>query len=188
MRSGLLRQKIGMLDQIRRIVTGCDPPGRSVVARDETLDNRIGSNRRGVAEIWNTDGGPVDSGDARDRVSAPFSLVPQARGTKFIYFTVAPDDPGASSESEEKRAAEAFAAYGAGHARPDTGRNPWMHKTKTVDYIIVLSGRVTLLLDAEERELKPFDVVIQRGTNHAWINRGSEPALLVAVLIDAEVV
>ena len=88
---------------------------------------------------------------------------------------------------EAKRAAEAFAAYGAGHARPHTSRNPWMHKTKTIDYIILLSGEVTLLLDGDERLLKPLDVVIQRGTNHAWINRGKEPALLAAILIDADV-
>jgi quercetin dioxygenase-like cupin family protein len=61
-----------------------------------------------------------------------------------------------------------------------------MHKTKTVDYIILLEGEITLLLDEDEVDLKPFDVVIQRGTNHAWINKGSSPALLVAVLIDAE--
>jgi quercetin dioxygenase-like cupin family protein len=61
-----------------------------------------------------------------------------------------------------------------------------MHQTKTVDYVIVLSGEVTMLLDEGEVDLKPFDVVIQRGTNHAWINRGAEPALLVGILIDAE--
>ena len=59
-----------------------------------------------------------------------------------------------------------------------------MHQTKTVDYIILLSGEVTLLLDEDGRDLKPFDVVVQRGTNHARINKGKEPALLVAVLID----
>ncbi len=62
-----------------------------------------------------------------------------------------------------------------------------MHQTPTVDYIILLSGRVTLLLDDDECELQPFDVVVQRGTNHAWINKGNEPALLIAVLIDSEV-
>ncbi|MEE9192496.1 MAG: hypothetical protein V3U04_07805 [Candidatus Aerophobetes bacterium] len=45
---------------------------------------------------------------------------------------------------------------------------------------------MTLLLDEDEVDLRPFDVVIQRGTNHAWINKGSKPALLVSVMIDAE--
>ena len=61
-----------------------------------------------------------------------------------------------------------------------------MHKTKTIDYIILLKGDVTLLLDNEEVDLKPFDVVVQRGTNHAWVNNGNEPALFIAVLIDSD--
>ena len=61
-----------------------------------------------------------------------------------------------------------------------------MHKTKTIDYIILLSGDVTLLLDEDEVRLKPFNVVVQRGTNHAWVSNGNEPALLIAVLIDSD--
>jgi quercetin dioxygenase-like cupin family protein len=59
-----------------------------------------------------------------------------------------------------------------------------MHKTRSLDYGIVLSGRVKLLLDNGEVDLKPFDVVIQRGPNHAWVNSWSEPALMAFVLID----
>jgi quercetin dioxygenase-like cupin family protein len=61
-----------------------------------------------------------------------------------------------------------------------------MHQTKTIDYIILLEGDVTLILDEDEVRLKPFNVVVQRGTNHAWVNNGTEPALLIAVLIDSE--
>jgi len=50
----------------------------------------------------------------------------------------------------------------------------------------LLKGDVTLLLDEDEVRLKPHDVVVQRGTNHAWINNGEDPALLIAVLIDSE--
>ena len=61
-----------------------------------------------------------------------------------------------------------------------------MHKTKTVDYIILLRGEVTMLVDKGEVDLKPFDVVIQRGTNHAWVNKGDETAVLVAMMVVAE--
>ena len=81
-------------------------------------------------------------------------------------------------------AADAFEKIGAAHHRVDTTKHPAMHKTETIDYIILLKGDVTLILDEEEIDLKPFDVVVQRGTNHAWVNNGSEPALLIAVLID----
>ena len=64
--------------------------------------------------------------------------------------------------------------------------SPAMHKTNTIDYIILLKGDVTLLLDEDEVNLKPHDVVVQRGTNHAWVNNGREPALLIAVLIDSD--
>jgi mannose-6-phosphate isomerase-like protein (cupin superfamily) len=99
---------------------------------------------------------------------------------------VAPENKSLSAAEAEKIAAERFAAMGASHCRVDTSLHPSMHTTRTVDYIILLSGQVTLLLDKGEVDLKPFDVVIQRGTNHGWVNRGTEPALLVAVLIDAK--
>jgi len=175
-----------MLDKIRRVVTGHDDLGRSVVHLDGVLPRRLGSNRRGLTDLWSTDGAPVDSRSARDRLELPFSLTPATGGTTFLYFTVAPEEPGADPAVEERRAAAAFAAYNATHARPDTARSPWMHRTSTIDYVILLKGEVTLVLDGDERDLKPFDVVVQRGTNHAWINRGTEPALLAVVLVDAE--
>lgn len=176
-----------MLDKIRRVVTGHDAVGSSIVHFDGILPRRMGSNRRGLTELWNTDGAAIDSRAAEDRIDLPFALTPTAGGTKLIYFTVAPDDPGSDRATEEKRAAAAFAAYNASQARPNTERDPWMHKTQTIDYVIVLKGEVTLVLDGDERHLKPFDVVIQRGTNHAWVNRGKEPALLAVVLVDATV-
>jgi len=112
-------------------------------------------------------------------------LSPVANGSKFRFFTVNPDDPSLSAAEREARVATYFAGMGAAHERVDTTRHPSMHLTKTVDYIILLSGEVTLLLDEEERDLKPFDVVVQRGTNHAWVCKGKEPALLIAVLVDA---
>ena len=85
-------------------------------------------------------------------------------------------------------AAEAFEKIGAAHHRIDTSKHPAMHKTDTIDYIILLKGNVTLILDEEEIDLEPFDVVVQRGTNHAWVNNGTEPALLIAVLVDSKII
>ena len=67
-------------------------------------------------------------------------------------------------------AAQAFDRIGAAHHRIDTSKHPAMHKTDTIDYIILLKGDVSLLLDEEEVRLEPFDTVVQRGTNHAWVN------------------
>lgn len=176
-----------MLENLRRVITGHNGKGKSVVVIDGPPGRLLGSGDRGLAEIWNTDGGPVASDDSADRADIDVVLSPVAKGSKFRYFAIAPQDPAISRDELEARVAERFTAMGAAHERPDTTRHPAMHKTGTVDYIIVLSGEVTLLLDDDERDLKPFDVVVQRGTNHAWINKGREPALLIGVLIDAEI-
>jgi mannose-6-phosphate isomerase-like protein (cupin superfamily) len=113
-------------------------------------------------------------------------LSPPPGGTKFRYFILPPEDPHTPREEIERGVAARFAAYGESHARVDTTRHPAMHKTHSLDYIILLSGEVTLLLDEDEVPVRPFDVVVQRGTNHAWVNTGPEPALFAGVLIDAE--
>ncbi len=177
-----------MFKELRRIVTGLNENGRSVVVIDGPPAQTLGSERGGLFELWNTDGGPVVSTDRVDRADQPVLLSPEPSGTKFRYFAIAPAPEGVSREDLEAIAAEAFERMGASHERIDTSRHPGMHRTKTIDYIILLSGDVTLLLDDDEVRLKPFDTVVQRGTNHAWVVHGSEPALLIAVLIDAEII
>jgi len=78
-----------------------------------------------------------------------------------------------------------FKDISAANDRVDTTKHPGMHKTKIIDYIILLKRTAKLILETEETHLKPFDVVVQRGTNHAWVCTGSKPALFIAVLIDA---
>ena len=74
----------------------------------------------------------------------------------------------------------------AGDAQPDVGHDPGMHKTPSTDYIILLSGTITLVLGKTEHDLEPFDEVVQRATNHAWVSRRTEDALLIAVLVSEE--
>jgi mannose-6-phosphate isomerase-like protein (cupin superfamily) len=64
------------------------------------------------------------------------------------------------------------------------GRHPMMHRTESVDYALILSGEITMLLDDEEVLLKAGDVVVQCGTNHAWSNRSQAPCLIAFILID----
>ncbi len=174
------------LKETRRIVTGIDAGGKSCVVSDAPSPNIREHGAGGAAEFWVTDATPADNRAAGDPATRPARLEPPAGGSVFRFFMVAPENKALSAAELEAIAAARFAAMGASHCRVDTSRHPSMHTTRTVDYIILLSGRVTLLLDKGEVDLKPFDVVIQRGTNHGWVNRGSEPALLVAVLIDAK--
>jgi mannose-6-phosphate isomerase-like protein (cupin superfamily) len=171
---------------MRRIITGHNKEGRSIITLDGPPARSIGEDVGGLFEIWNTDGNIIDTTDAIDRADSDIILSPPKNGSKFRYFQINPTPEGVPMELMQEIAADAFEKIGAAHHRVDTSKHPAMHKTDTIDYIILLKGDVTLILDEEEVRLKPHDVVVQRGTNHAWANNGAEPALLIAVLIDSD--
>ena len=172
---------------MRRIITGHNKDGKSIITMDGPPARSIGEDVGGLFELWNTDGNDVNSSDVIDRADEDITLSPPDEGTKFRYFQINPLPEGVPEEMMQEIAADAFEKIGAARHRIDTSKHPAMHKTETVDYIILLKGDVTLVLDEEEVDLKPFDVVVQRGTNHAWVNNGKEPALLIAVLIDSKI-
>ena len=172
---------------MRRIITGHNNKGESIISFDGPPARSIGEDVGGLFELWNTDGDDVISTDEIDRADEDIILSPPSGGTKFRYFQINPIPDGVPDDVMQEIAADAFEKIGAGHHRVDTSRHPAMHKTETIDYIILLKGDVTLILDNDEVNLKPFDVVVQRGTNHAWVNNGDEPALLIAVLIDSNI-
>ena len=172
---------------MRRIITGHNENGRSIISIDGPPARSIGEDVGGLFEIWNTDGNDIISSDSSDRADEDIILSPPKGGTKFRYFQINPMPEGVSNEMMQEIAADAFEKIGASHHRIDTSKHPAMHKTETIDYIILLKGDVTLILDEEEVDLKPYDVVVQRGTNHAWANNGKEPALLIAVLVDSKI-
>ena len=173
---------------MRRIITGHNEEGKSVISIDGPPARSIGEDAGGLFEIWNTDGSGFETKSTKDSADIDILLSPVKSGTKFRYFQINPIPEGVPKDVLEAATAEAFEKIGAAHHRIDTSRNAAMHETDTIDYIILLKGDVTLILDEEEVQLKPHDVVVQRRTNHAWVNNGSEPALLIAVLIDSSLV
>lgn len=166
-----------MPPQFRRVVTSNDADGKSVVMIDGPATD--------FGAFWLTDGAPADNSKMDDAGKLVRKLEPPQCGSIFRYAVIPPEDPKVSREERERATARMFEQMGATHCRPDTSRHPGMHKTRTVDYVVLLSGEVTLLLDKGEVNLKPFDVVVQRGTNHAWVNKGKDPAVIAAVLVDA---
>ena len=167
---------------MRRIVTGHNQDGKSVIKIDGPPSRSIGEDVGGLSfEIWNwTDGGAIQSTDQIDRADIDIILSPLKGGTKFRYFKINPTPEGVPIEMLESLAAEAFKKIGAEHERVDTTRHPTMHKTKTIDYIILLDGDVTLLLDEDEVSLKPFDVVVQEAQiMHGLITELSQLFLLL---------
>ena len=171
---------------MRRVVTGHDEEGKSIVILDGPPAQSIGEDVGGLFELWNTDGNLINTKDRIDRADDEILLSPPKNGSKFRYFQINPTPEGVPMDVLQNMAADAFERIGASHHRIDTSKHPAMHKTDTIDYIILLEGDVTLILDKEEVDIKPHDVVVQRGTNHAWVNNGNNPALLIAVLIDSD--
>lgn len=176
----------------RRIVTGHDSQGRSIVISDAPPENLVpnpSDPERGHINFWKTERVPASNAASADPMAGPpCPLPPPKGGTMFRFFQIAPErnEAGLSKEARDVRMAAMFDAAGAGHVRKVMDRHPSMHRTDSLDYIVLLKGEVTALLDVGEVHMKPFDVLVQRGTNHGWVNHGEEPALLMAVLIDAE--
>ncbi len=175
-----------IFERLRRIVTDNDTGGRSRLLIDGGPAKLLAVDEAGLAEIWTAAlGATLLAGDDR-LASQDVKLEPEKRSVKVRWFTVPVENDEISLEEREAQAAFAFAACGAPNARIDTARHPMMHKTETLDIIVLVKGAVDLLLDdGDAKSMKPGDVAIQRATNHAWVNRGSETALLVAILINA---
>jgi hypothetical protein len=162
-----------MAATFRRIVTGHDERGRAIVAIDEQVAESGGA---GNFNFWRTGAGDVAT-DA-------FPFFAPAGQTLFRIFRIPPDDPKVTRADLERMSAGFFAEIGDPRAKVDTTRHPFMHRTPTVDYIMLLSGKAALLLDeGDPVPLRPFDAVIQRGTNHMWLNTGTEDAIFMAVMV-----
>jgi hypothetical protein len=172
------------LKHLRRVVTGHNAAGKSLVVSDGPPSERE-RNDSGIAQIWATDFSPVDNQIAGDPALRPVKLATPPGGSLFWLCKMAPMSAAGSSADAERNAAKALERFGAGDAIRGSSR-PDMHATRTLDYAVVLAGEVTLILDEGEVTLKPLDTVVQRGTNHTWENRGAEPALIAFVLLDAK--
>jgi mannose-6-phosphate isomerase-like protein (cupin superfamily) len=170
---------------VRRVVTGHDSAGKAVVVSDvDAADIQVGGGREGATlyNLWRTDATPAAINGPDETVVEQFTLHPPKGGSIFRVVEFPPEDRELLKTIDGKAA---FAALGAGDAIVEGARHPFMHRTETIDYAIVLSGSITMLLDDSEVEMKAGDVMVQRGTNHAWSNRGTEPCQVAFVLVDA---
>ncbi|GGB49253.1 cupin [Tistrella bauzanensis] len=170
-----------MLKTIRRIVTANTADGRSRILSDGPSPHMLESApARGLIDMWAMTAGGPDT-KAPDGADRPIVLAPAVGGNTFRIFQL---PPAGSGDGDRVLSASVFERMGAADAHDADGRHPNMHCTRSIDYIVLLSGRVKLILDEDETILEPFDVVIQRETNHAWENLSDHPAQLIAVLID----
>ncbi len=176
--------------KIRRIVTGHDAKGRSVFASDRASPHVIaiaGTPTFGVTDLWRTSRAPADNASKKDPCVGIQQLAPQANGSVVRVVEFPPDKVWMAKVTAEK----AFASLGksgsaALAANKASSRHTMMHTTDTVDYAIILAGEIWAVMDVGEKKMTAGDVLIQRGTNHAWSNRSSKPCLVAFVLIDAK--
>lgn len=142
--------------QIRRVVTGHSAEGRARIEIDENVKNVI-SNRPGASSsvIWATKGFPVNNDGFEDPTSGSFKTMVEG-GT---VFRVVRYQPGVAARN---------------------------HRTDSIDYAVVISGAIEMGLDdGVVVKLKAGDVLVQRGTMHNWVNRGTEDCVVAFVLISA---
>lgn len=175
-----------MAQTFRRVVTGHDRHGKAIIESDQTADQYLERpNRPGVrlTNFWLSDGTPAEYDGPLETCTGPFILHPPTHGSVFRCVEFLPEDPEVLATLDGPAA---FAEMGAGANVVAGARHPFMHRTDSLDYAMVMSGEITMLMDDEEDDvlLKAGDVVVQRGTNHAWSNRGTEPCVIMFVLID----
>jgi quercetin dioxygenase-like cupin family protein len=181
-----------MVKPIRRVVTGHDDRGRAVVVSDGPAPsvhiNKAEQDWFSV-DIWRTHEMPakIVPKAVEEPTAGPRRQMPTTNGTVLRINSFPP-------ESEAVRTmmpADSLRVFeGLGNPKAATfgkgGRHPMMHRTESIDYALILSGEITMLLDDEEVLLKAGDVVVQCGTNHAWSNRSNAPCLVAFILIDGE--
>ena len=174
-----------MVWKVRRVVTGHDKDGKSIFLSDGFAPNvKEMESMPGLAltDLWETAKAPASNAGEADAAARPVRLEPPKSGTILRIVEFPPD----SAWRGNADAGKAFGSIGAGHASAAHSTDVMMHKTSTVDYIIVLKGEIYAIMNKGETLLKAGDVLVQRGTTHSWSVRGTEPCIIAAVLVSAD--
>lgn len=165
-------------------MTGHDADGKAVVVLDAPAGNvKVRKAAAGLVStlIWATDETPADLSRSEDRAARETGVAPPPMGSIFRVVEFPPLAEGAAGVDS----AALLKEMGLTEPAHGSARSPFMHRTRSVDYAVVISGEIDMLLDDSEVRLKAGDVVVQQGTHHAWMNRSRAPCRVAFVLIDA---
>ena len=168
-------------DDVRRVVTGLDDKNHAVVLFDSLIPIKQDSPVISSTNFWITDSTPP-SLSKEETANRPIGVSPPDNGTKFRLVEFAPLSP----EIEAKLPPEMI-MKGVSHA-PEKGipvKHPMMHRTRSLDYAVILSGEIDMMLDDTSVHLKQGDVIVQQATNHGWVNHGTQPCRILFVLMDS---
>ena len=179
--------------QFKRVITGHDHDGRAVILSDAppTHVQQVGGpGGPTFFEVWSTRETPVTiDRQPGDPMESGLVLAPPKGGTRVRVIEFPPEGDAIRQLTAAQAAAKFSEMGGADAAQSSAGApHPLMHRTQTLDYGIVLEGELTLVLDRGESTVRAGDIVIQRGTNHAWANRSDKNCRVAFVLIDGQFV
>jgi mannose-6-phosphate isomerase-like protein (cupin superfamily) len=173
---------------VRRIVVMDENEKSHCIADGPAPDVRADPARPGFASarIWLTRQTPAPIGEVKDPTTGPHTLEPPAGGSLCCVVTFPPDAAwqGKVGSREVQNYFQAMGSPGASTYSPKAP-HPYMQKTRSLDFCLILEGEITLVLDTEEVRLKAGDTVVQRGTNHAWSNRSNQPCVIAFSSHDA---
>ncbi len=149
---------MGTPGKVRRVVTGHDANGKAIVLIDQTCTDFVEGRPNGfVRNIWTTDTTPADNDGSEDKGARPGRFTMIENGTVFRIL----------------------------HFLPGVAQR--VHRTDSIDYLVVMAGEIDMELDdGVEVHLKAGDVMVQRGTVHNWVNRGTEPCTMAVILVHAK--
>jgi naringenin degradation protein FdeH len=168
---------------IHRVVTGLDANNKSTTLFDSRVTLEVGKSGNPGAVLWITDSYPLGFSQ-QDTAQRPIGIPPPANGTVIRVVEFPPIDDAKLAKMDPN-----FMMKVVGDNAPARGvpvSNPLMHRTRTIDYGIIMSGEIDMMLDDKTVHLKAGDVVVQQATNHAWLNHGKEPCRVIFVLMESK--
>jgi mannose-6-phosphate isomerase-like protein (cupin superfamily) len=169
---------------IRRVVTGLDANNKSVVQFDSRMMLAPGQYGLNSTNLWVTNTYPLGFSFKDDTFAIPVGVSPLDNGTKFRVVEFPPLDTATEAKMDPNYLRKAVGDRAPARGVPVT--HPLMHRTRSVDYAVVMSGEIDMMLDDSTVHLKPGDVIVQQATNHAWVNRGKEMCRILFVLMDSK--
>jgi mannose-6-phosphate isomerase-like protein (cupin superfamily) len=169
--------------EIHRVVTTLDADNKSTTLADSQVPLNVSPSGNAGAVLWLTTASPAGLSFNED-AAKPIGINPPDDGTVIRVVEIPPLKPG----EEAKLPPDLMMKIVGDHA-PARGvpvSHPLMHRTRTVDYAIIMSGEIDMMLDDKTVHVKAGDVVVQQATNHAWLNHGTEPCRIIFVLMDSK--
>src|SRR5215813_15280338 len=170
------------MNDIRRVVTGLDEMNRSVVLFDSRMPLESVAPGIIATNFWITDSYPP-SLSKQDPSGRRIGTAPPNNGTKFRVVEFAPLDAATEAKMPPEMIMKGITNA---PAKGVAVSHPLMHRTRSLDYAVILSGEIDMMLDDTSVHLKPGDMIVQQATNHGWVNHGKEPCRILFVLMDSK--